>query len=286
MDLCSISTIKYIQKVFGFKNAKSLGQNFLLNQSVISEMVAAAEVGPQDLVIEIGPGIGVLTHEIAKYAQHVIAIELDKSLLPVLDYTLGEYRNVQIINEDVLKVDMKKLISDAAKEKANVKIMGNLPYYITTPIITGILEGGVPADSITIMMQKEVAERIVSPPGSKIYGALSIAVQFYCDVDRVVEVPKENFFPAPKVDSEVLKLNILDEPSIETRDKDLFFKLVKAGFSQRRKTLSNSLLGTGIEKEKIRQALETSGIDPQRRAETLSLKEFATLADNLLDNSR
>ena len=286
MDLCSISTIKYIQKVFGFKNAKSLGQNFLLNQSVISEMVAAAEVGPQDLVIEIGPGIVVLTHEIAKYAQHVIAIELDKSLLPVLDYTLGEYRNVQIINEDVLKVDMKKLISDAAKEKANVKIMGNLPYYITTPIITGILEGGVPADSITIMMQKEVAERIVSPPGSKIYGALSIAVQFYCDVDRVVEVPKENFFPAPKVDSEVLKLNILDKPSIETQDKDLFFKLVKAGFSQRRKTLSNSLLGTGIEKEKIRQALETSGIDPQRRAETLSLKEFATLADNLLDNSR
>ena len=281
MDLCSISTIKYIQKVFGFRNAKGLGQNFLLDHSVIRGMVDAAEVGPRDLVIEIGPGIGVLTHEIAKYAEKVVAIELDKALLPVLDYTLGEYNNIEIINQDVLKVDVNELILSNSKEKKNVKIMGNLPYYITTPIITGLLEGGVNADSITIMMQKEVADRIVANPGSKTYGALSVAVQFYCNVERVADVPRDSFYPAPKVDSEVLKLNILDEPSVEVKNKEMFFRLVKAGFGQRRKTLSNSLMGTGIEKEKILNALDSSEIDPKRRAETLTLEEFASLSNFL-----
>ena len=282
MDLCSVSTIKYIQKTFGFKNAKSLGQNFLLDNSVITSMADAAEITGDDLVIEIGPGIGVLTYEIAKRAGRVVAVELDKSLIPVLKYTLAEYNNVEIINYDVLKVDLKKIIEEKKPEAPrNVKIMGNLPYYITTPIITDLLENGVPTESITIMMQKEVAERIVANPGSKTFGALSVAVQFYCEVERVVEVPRDSFFPAPKVDSEVLKLRVLEKPTVYVNDKERFFALVKAGFGQRRKTLSNSLLSTGIEKEKILAALKCAGIDPMRRAETLSLKEFADLSNHL-----
>lgn len=281
MDLCSLSTIKYIQGAFGFKNTKSLGQNFLLDHSVIVAMADAADIQEDDLVIEIGPGIGVLTDELAKRAGKVIAVELDKSLLSVLDYTLSAYNNVEIINDDILKVDLKNLIETENKYRS-VKILGNLPYYITTPIITELLENHVPAESITVMMQKEVAERIVASPGTKIYGALSVAVQFYCDVERVVEVPRESFYPAPKVDSEVLKLNVLDKPPVDVKDHELFFRLVKAGFGQRRKTLSNSLLGTGIEKEKLLNALNSSGIDPVRRAETLSLQEFADLANALI----
>ncbi len=282
MDLCSVSTIKYIQKTFGFKNAKSLGQNFLLDNSVITSMADAAEITGDDLVIEIGPGIGVLTYEIAKRAGRVVAVELDKSLIPVLKYTLAEYNNVEIINDDVLKVDLKKIIEEKNPEAPrNVKVLGNLPYYITTPIITDLLENGVPTESITIMMQKEVAERIVANPGSKTFGALSVAVQFYCEVERVVEVPRDSFFPAPKVDSEVLKLRVLEKPTVDVNDKERFFALVKAGFGQRRKTLSNSLLSTGIEKEKILAALKCAGIDPMRRAETLSLKEFADLSNHL-----
>ncbi len=310
MDLCSISTIKYIQKVFGFKNAKSLGQNFLLDSDVIKAMADAAGLGSDDLAIEIGPGIGVLTHEIAKRAGKVIAVEIDKALLPVLQYTLAEHNNVEVINQDILKTDLGKLIaenlpisenlpmeinqsegseidsvSDGNKntvKRNHVKILGNLPYYITTPIITELLENHVPAKSITIMMQKEVAERIVADPGSKTYGAISVMVQYYCQVEKVIEVPRDSFFPAPKVDSEVLNLIIRDEPAVKVRDQSLFFRLVKAGFGQRRKTLSNSLTGTGIEKERILDALKQTGIDGTRRAETLSLEEFAALTEALI----
>ncbi len=280
MNLCDIGTIKYIQKAFGFKNAKSLGQNFLLDNSVIKEMADAAEISQEDLVIEIGPGIGVLTDEIANRAGRVVAVEIDKNLLPVLKYTLGKHNNVEVVNEDILKVDLEQIIREYGKEKKNVKIMGNLPYYITTPIITELLERHVPANSITIMMQKEVAERIIADPGSKTYGALSIAVQFYCHVERVVDVLRDCFYPAPKVDSEVLKLTVKDKPSVEVKDQELFFKLVKAGFSQRRKTLLNSLQSGGFNKEVVRRALESAGIDPTRRAETLSLDEFAVLSDS------
>ena len=310
MDLCSISTIKNIQKVFGFKNAKSLGQNFLLDSDVIKAMADAAGLGPDDLAIEIGPGIGVLTHEIAKRAGKVIAVEIDKALLPVLQYTLAEHNNVEVINQDILKTDLGKLIaenlpisenlpmeinqsdgseidsvSDGNKntvKRNHVKILGNLPYYITTPIITELLENHVPAKSITIMMQKEVAERIVADPGSKTYGAISVMVQYYCQVEKVIEVPRDSFFPAPKVDSEVLNLIIRDEPAVKVRDQSLFFRLVKAGFGQRRKTLSNSLTGSGIEKERILDALKQTGIDGTRRAETLSLEEFAALTEVLV----
>lgn len=281
MNLCAPETIKYIQKTFGFKNAKGLGQNFLTDPEVIEAMVDAAEIGPEDLVIEIGPGIGVLTDAAAKRAKKVIAIEIDKALLPVLKYTLAHHNNVEIINEDILKVDLNKIIREEAVEKQNVKIMGNLPYYITTPIITQLLEKGTRAASITIMMQKEVAERIVSPPGKKSFGALSVAVQYYSNPQKVVSVPKEVFFPIPKVDSEVLILTLLEKPAVEVKDKEMFFRLVKAGFAQRRKTLSNSLKGASLDKDAVEKALEDSGIEGSRRAETLSLEEFASLSDAL-----
>lgn len=277
MNLCDIGTIKYIQKKFGFRNSKALGQNFLTEPAVIEKMVAAADIGPDDLVVEIGPGIGVLTAGIAAKAGKVIALELDKDLLPVLDFTLAEFDNVEVINQDVLKTDISDLIK--TNGKLSTKILGNLPYYITTPIITSLLESGVPADSIVIMMQKEVAERIISPPGSKAYGALSVAVQFYCDVEEVVEVGRECFLPSPKVDSAVLKLTPLKEPKVNTKDRAMFFSCVKAGFGQRRKTLSNSLGAMGFDKETIKSCLEKAAIDPKRRAETLSLEEFAKLAD-------
>ncbi|MBP3815423.1 MAG: 16S rRNA (adenine(1518)-N(6)/adenine(1519)-N(6))-dimethyltransferase RsmA [Firmicutes bacterium] len=279
MNLCAPETIKYIQKTFGFKNAKGLGQNFLTDPGVIEAMVDAAEIGPEDLVIEIGPGIGVLTDAAAKRAKKVIAIEIDKALLPVLKYTLAHHNNVEIINEDILKVDLNKIIQEEAVERQNVKIMGNLPYYITTPIITQLLEKGTRAASITIMMQKEVAERIVSPPGKKSFGALSVAVQYYSNPQKVVSVPKEVFFPIPKVDSEVLILTLLEKPAVEVKDTEMFFRLVKAGFAQRRKTLSNSLKGAGLDKDAVEKALEDSGIEGSRRAETLSLEEFAALSD-------
>ena len=281
MDLCEIANIKYIQKKFGFRNSKSLGQNFLTNKQVIQDMVDAAEVGEGDLVIEVGPGIGVLTTGIAERAGKVIAVELDKALLPVLDFTLAGYPNVEVINRDILKVDLPKLIEEGLKDLPNgkVKIMGNLPYYITTPIITELLEKDLPVESITIMMQKEVADRVVASPGSKIYGALSVLVQFHCLPEEVVFVPKENFFPEPKVDSAVIKLTKLEKPSVEVKDKELFFRLVRAGFGQRRKTLLNALGGGGFDKEKTKTCLELAGIDGGRRAETLSLEEFARLAD-------
>ena len=282
MDLCNISTIKHIQKIFDFRNRKSLGQNFLIDRSVIDSMVEGSEIQGEDLVIEIGPGIGVLTDAIAQRAGKVLAIELDKSLIPVLRYTLGEYNNIEILNEDILKVNLEEEISKRLTETiSHVKIMGNLPYYITTPIIMDLLEGKVPAESITIMMQKEVAERIMADPGSKTYGALSVAVQFYCETELLELVNKEKFFPAPKVDSAVLKLTMRDEPAVQVKDEKLFFKLVRAGFGQRRKTLLNSLAGGGFDKEEIKTCLEKAGIDGTRRAETLSLQEFGKLADQL-----
>ena len=279
MDLCSIETIKYIQRAFGFKNSKSLGQNFLTDASVIQAMVDAAEIEPDDLVIEIGPGIGVLTDAAARRAKEVVAVELDKSLLPVLSYTLSEHNNVEIINQDILKVDLNSLIESKGYSRERVKILGNLPYYITTPIITELLEKGVNARSITIMMQKEVAERVVASPGGKTFGAITLLVQYFSEAHEIVQVPKEVFVPVPKVDSAVVKLNLLEEPAVQVKSRDMFFRCVKAGFGQRRKTLSNSLSGIGMDKESIKMAIERAGIDGVRRAETLSIEEFGRLSD-------
>lgn len=278
MNLYAPSTIREIKDKYDFKLSKSLGQNFLTDKNIIDKIIDATEITEEDLVIEIGPGIGVLTAEAAQLAKKVVAVEIDKNLIPILQDTLSAFDNVEIINQDVLKTDLNRIIHDSGCR--GVKIIGNLPYYITTPIIMGILESHVQADSITIMMQKEVADRIKSGPGTKAYGALSVAVQYYCTVSTVAIVPKEVFFPAPKVDSAVLKLNLRKERPVDLIDEKLFFRCIKAGFGQRRKTLSNSLMQLGdISKSEVLQGLQTAGIEEKRRAETLSLEEFAVLAN-------
>ena len=282
MKLYAPSTIREIKDKDGFRLSKSLGQNFLTDKNIIDEIIESAQIGPEDLVMEIGPGMGVITMEAAEKAKKVIAVEIDKNLIPILKETLKDYDNVEIINKDILKTDVNGLI-DGCKEKfAGVKILGNLPYYITTPIIMKLLEDGVKADSITIMMQKEVADRIKALPGTKAYGALSVAVQYYCTAEAVVNVPKEVFMPQPKVDSTVLRLCIRKEKPVILEDRDMFFRCVKAGFGQRRKTLLNSLMGIdNITKDIVRDALEKAGIDPSRRAETLNLEEFAKLSNEV-----
>lgn len=285
MNLYERSTIEAIKARHNFKLSKSLGQNFITDHGVIEDIVMGSGAGENDLVIEIGPGIGVLTDEAASVAAKVIAIEIDEKLIPILGETLAHHDNVRIINADILKVDINDIIREERESgsfSGDVKIMGNLPYYITTPIIMGLLESGVNADSVTIMMQKEVADRIKAAPGSKAYGALSVAVQYYCDVDLVARVPKEVFVPRPKVDSAVLKLTIREEKPVELIDEKVFFACVRGGFGQRRKTLLNSLTGVcGLTKDQVRAVLETVGVEPSRRAETLDISEFAAIANEV-----
>ncbi|MEG2199021.1 MAG: 16S rRNA (adenine(1518)-N(6)/adenine(1519)-N(6))-dimethyltransferase RsmA [Anaerovorax sp.] len=286
MNLYAPSTIKAIRDKHGFKLSKSLGQNFLTDKNIIDKIIDGSHIGSGDLVIEIGPGMGVLTHAAALEAGKVIAIELDRNLIPILADTLKEHDNIEIINQDILKTDLKELLKQNTEIKGQkrdgVKIIGNLPYYITTPIIMKILEDGVPADSITIMLQKEVAERIKAGPGSKTYGAISVAVQYYCEVAHVANVPREVFFPPPKVDSMVIRLDIRKEKAISLLDEPTFFSVIKFGFGQRRKTLLNSLTGVcGFSKEQVDQALRKVNVDPIRRAETLSMEEFAAVANEI-----
>lgn len=280
MELYNPSTIRAIKNKYGFKFSKSLGQNFLTDKGVIDGIVEGAEIGDNDLVIEIGPGIGVLTAAAAEKAAKVVAIEIDRNLMTILADTLSQYNNIDVINENVLKMNLKELIdTEMANGYDSVKVIGNLPYYITTSIIMDLLESHIPVESITIMMQKEVADRIKSDPGSKIYGALSVAVQYYCTVTLVEEVPKEVFMPTPKVDSTVLRLDMRKESPVELIDEGMFFRCVKAGFGQRRKTLLNSLQATGFNKGSIREWLKEAGIDEKRRAETLSLQDFAGISN-------
>lgn len=285
MDLTSPRTIRQLKDRYGFRFAKGLGQNFLTDPSVPEEMVLGSEVGPEDLVIEIGPGIGVLTAAAARQAGRVAAIELDRRLEPILAETLTGFDNIDLVWEDVLKADLADLIRRQRQEHdltGPVRILGNLPYYITTPILMKLLEDRLPVRTITVMMQKEVADRIQAGPGSRAYGAISLAVQYYCRVERLLDVPKEAFMPSPKVDSAVLLLQLRPEPAVRVRDEKTFFDCVKAGFGQRRKTLINSLSGAGnIPKETLREVLIKAGIDGGRRAETLTLEEFARIADEL-----
>ena len=285
MNLYEKSTIEAIKARHNFRLSKSLGQNFITDHGVIEDIVIGSGTGENDLVIEIGPGIGVLTDEAASVAAKVIAIEIDEKLIPILAETLAHHDNVCVINADILKVDINEIIREERENgsfSGDVKIMGNLPYYITTPIIMGLLENGVNADSITIMMQKEVADRIKADPGSKAYGALSVAVQYYCDVDLVSRVPKEVFVPRPKVDSAVLRLTIREEKPVDLIDEKVFFACVRGGFGQRRKTLLNSLTGVcGLTKDQVRAVLETVGVEPSRRAETLDISEFAAIANEV-----
>ncbi|MFV0516719.1 MAG: 16S rRNA (adenine(1518)-N(6)/adenine(1519)-N(6))-dimethyltransferase RsmA [Aminipila sp.] len=284
MKLYAPSTIREIKDKYDFNLSKSLGQNFLTDKNIIDKIIDESFIGENDLVIEIGPGIGVITKEAAERAAKVIAVEIDKNLIPILKDTLKEYENIEIINKDILKTNLNEVIDENSmvngKPISGVKIIGNLPYYITTPIIMKILEDGVKADSITIMMQKEVADRIKSEAGKKAYGALSVAVGYYCTISHVAAVPKEVFVPRPKVDSTVIRLDIRKEKPVQLEDENIFFQCVKAGFGQRRKTMLNSLTGVcGLSKEAVGQVMESIGIDSRRRAETMDIGEFASLSN-------
>ncbi|HCW05245.1 MAG TPA: 16S rRNA (adenine(1518)-N(6)/adenine(1519)-N(6))-dimethyltransferase [Clostridium sp.] len=268
---------KEIVKKYGFKFTKSLGQNFLIDDSVVTDIVEGAQVGKEDFVIEIGPGVGTLTRELLKKAKAVCAIELDKSLISILQQELKDFDNFQLINEDALKVNFNEIIG----EEKSVKLVANLPYYVTTPIIIILLTGRYPFNSLTIMIQKEVAERMNASPGGKDYGSLSLLVQYYCRTEIIRKVSPVSFIPRPKVDSIVIKLEKLDSPRVEVEDEKLFFSIIRDAFNMRRKTLSNALKNVGLSKENLNKAFEEAGIDPRRRGETLSIEEFAKLSDKI-----
>ena len=267
-----------------FRHAKSLGQNFLVDGSIVDEIIAGSLIGGDDLVIEIGPGMGVLTQEIADIAAKVVAIEIDARLIPILNKKFAAYDNVEFINEDVMKCDINKII--AAHRTAackSVRIVGNLPYYITTPIVMKLLEERVEADSITVMIQKEVADRIAAEPGSKACGAITASVAYYCETERITEAPARAFEPRPKVDSAVIRLDVRSAPPVKLLEEAAYFEVVKHGFAQRRKTLLNALTGMrGMDKAAVGAALESAGIDARRRAETLGIDELAAVANAIV----
>lgn len=281
--LSSHSATMDLVKKHGFKFTKSLGQNFLIDDNIVDKIVAGAGIGPGDKIIEVGPGIGTLTREMASRAETLMAVEIDKNLIPILADTLGDYDNVKIVNEDIIKADIRGLI-DENLGGGPVKLVANLPYYITTPIIMRFLEENINVTDIVVMVQKEVAERMNAQPGGKDFGALSVAVQYYCDTEIVAKVPRHLFVPQPNVDSIVIALRIRPERKYKVDDEDLYFKVVKAAFGQRRKTLLNSISSMGnLAKDQVKEALEEAGIDPKRRGETLSLDEFAILS-NVIEN--
>lgn len=274
------ATIAVLNK-YGFTFQKKFGQNFLIDPHVLDKIIRAAEITEDDFVLEIGPGMGTMTQYLAYAAREVCAVEIDKSLIPILEDTLSDYDNVTVINEDILKVDIAKL----AEEKNGgrpIKVVANLPYYITTPIIMGLFESHVPIDSITIMVQKEVADRMQVGPGSKDYGALSLAVQYYASPYIVANVPPNCFIPRPNVGSAVIRLTRYQEPPVQVKDPKLMFKLIRASFNQRRKTLQNGLNNSpeiSFSKEEITKAIESLGVSPSVRGEALSLEQFAQLAN-------
>lgn len=277
MELTQPKVIKEIASKFGFSFSKGLGQNFLLDKNVLTDIVAAAE--PSEGVIEIGPGFGVLTRELAKASERVVTIELDKRLFPVLDYTLEEFDNVKIIEGDILKINLTDVLKEEFGDK-RISIAANLPYYITTPIITMLLEGKFPIKKIVVMVQKEVAKRLCADAGSKDYGAISVLCRYYTNPYIVTVVPAESFYPSPKVDSAVVCLDICERPNVEVEDEKMFFKVVKGAFSQRRKTLLNCLSSSfGMSKEETAELIKSCQIEPGIRGEKLDIFEFAKLAD-------
>ena len=276
------NTIEIIQK-YEFMFQKKFGQNFLIDTHVLEKIISAAGITKNDCVLEIGPGIGTMTQYLAENAGHVVAVELDRSLIPILKETLADYDNVTVINEDILRVDIKALAEEYNGGKP-IKVVANLPYYITTPIIMGLFESGVPIDNITVMVQKEVADRMKEGPGSKDYGALSLAVQYYAEPEIVANVPPNCFIPRPNVGSAVIRLTRHKEMPVEVKDPALMFKIIRASFNQRRKTLQNGL-GNAPElpytKEQIAAAIAEMGLTPKIRGEALSLAQFAQLSDIL-----
>ena len=276
------NTIEILDK-YGFSFQKKFGQNFLIDENVVRKIVREAGVTKDDFVLEVGPGIGTMTQILCEEAREVVAVEIDKKLIPILTKdTLSYYDNVTVINEDILKLDIAKL----AKEKNDgkpIKVVANLPYYITTPIIMGLFESGVALDSITIMVQKEVADRMQVGPGTKDYGALSLAVQYYAKPSIVLTVPASCFMPRPNVDSAVIRLERYSQPPVDVKDAHLMFNIIRASFNQRRKTMTNSVVnaGLGITKERLLTALEECGLPATVRGEALTLEQFAQLANEL-----
>ena len=276
------NTIAVLQK-YGFRFQKKYGQNFLIDTNVLERIVKEALVGPEDLVLEIGPGIGTMTQYLAAAAREVVAVEIDRNLIPILEDTLSAYSNVTVLNEDILKVDIGALVRER-NEGRPVKVVANLPYYITTPIVMELLESRVPLENITILVQKEVAERMQMGPGSKDYGALSLAVQYYARPEIVANVPPNCFMPRPNVGSAVIRLTLHKEPPVKVRDEHRMFQLIRASFLQRRKTLANALANapeTGLTREEVQEALQKMELSETIRGEALSLEQFALLSDLL-----
>lgn len=276
------NTIAVLQK-YNFNFQKKFGQNFLIDTRVLDKIIDSAEITKEDCVLEIGPGIGTMTQYLAERAGAVVAVEIDKALIPILEDTLSEYDNVTVINDDILKVDVNKIVEEKNQGRP-IKVVANLPYYITTPIIMGLFENHVPLQSITIMVQKEVADRMQVGPGTKDYGALSLAVQYYAKPEIVANVPPNCFIPRPNVGSAVIKLTRYEEPPVKVEDEKKMFALVRASFNQRRKTLVNGLTNAAelhISKEQITDALEKMSLSPTIRGEALTLEQFARLS-NLL----
>ncbi|MCC8168938.1 MAG: 16S rRNA (adenine(1518)-N(6)/adenine(1519)-N(6))-dimethyltransferase RsmA [Oscillospiraceae bacterium] len=281
MDLTSPKTIKNIQSKFGFTFKKGLGQNFLTSSAVLDDITDAAEIDGG--VIEIGPGFGVLTQRLSEAADKVVSVEIDERLIDVLEYTLADCGNVKIIHGDVLKLDLHKLIAEEFPEQ-KISIAANLPYYITTPIITRLLEERLPINNIVVMVQKEVAERLQARPGTKDYGTITVMCRYYTEPEIITIVPSGLFVPPPKVDSAVLRLRLLDKPRVDVKDEKIFFRTVKSAFLQRRKTLLNCLASSfGLSKTELTQIMEAVGIEPSRRGETLDINEFAALSDGLTE---
>ena len=277
------NTVAVLQK-YNFNFQKKFGQNFLINPSVLEDIISEADVTEDDMVLEIGPGIGTMTQYLCEAARQVIAVEIDTNLIPILQDTLSEYDNVKVINEDILKVDINALANEYNNGKP-IKVVANLPYYITTPIIMGLFESHVPIDSITIMVQKEVADRMQEGPGSKEYGALSLAVQYYSTPEIVVNVPPSCFMPQPKVGSAVIKLTRHEKPPVDVDDEKLMFKLIRASFNQRRKTLANGLTNAGnlgVNRQLVEEALTQMGLSATVRGEALTLSQFAELSNYLV----
>ena len=288
-DIATPIRTKTILEKYGFSFKKSLGQNFLIDTNILQRIIDFAELDKEASgAIEIGPGIGALTEQLAKNSKKVVAFEIDQRLLPILEDTLSPYKHVKVIHNDVLKADVGAVIEQEFTDVKDLMVVANLPYYVTTPIIMKLLEENLPIRGIVCMLQKEVADRIAAKPGTKEYGSLSIAIQYYTIPETVMIVPKTVFIPQPNVDSAVIRLTKREKPLVEVKDEDFFFTVTRASFAQRRKTLQNNLMSqlqNGKEKkELILSALERAGIDPKRRGETLSIEEFGRLSDELYDD--
>ncbi|MBB5325856.1 16S rRNA (adenine1518-N6/adenine1519-N6)-dimethyltransferase [Anoxybacillus tepidamans] len=286
-DIATPGRTREILEKYGFSFKKSLGQNFLIDTNILRRIVDFAELSNDTGVIEIGPGIGALTEQLARRAKKVVAFEIDQRLLPILADTLSPYANVRIIHQDVLKADIQRVIDKELPEVSDIMVVANLPYYVTTPIIMKLLEDHLPIRGIVVMLQKEVADRISAQPGTKDYGSLSIAIQYYTEAETVMTVPRTVFMPQPNVDSAVIRLTKREKPAADVVDESFFFQVVRASFSQRRKTILNNLtsqLPNGKQrKETIERVLAELQLDPRRRGETLTLAEFAALSNRLMD---